>query len=165
MLSLTSAGAALVFLVLVSPICAWVAWSDAKWMKIPNSAVLALMLVFLIAGPLVMPLEAWAWRWSHFLVMLALGFVLNQIAHFGAGDAKFGAAMAPFFASADLPLVLKLLTAFLLAAFAAHRLVRALPAARAMAPDWVSWRRADFPMGLALIGTLWSYLFLVALSA
>jgi len=165
MLGLAPAHSAMVFLVLVSPICAWVAWSDLKTMKIPNTAVLSLMAVFAIAGPLLLPLDVWAWRWVHFVVVLAIGFVLNMVAHFGAGDAKFGAAMAPFFATAHISFAVMLLAAFLLGAFVAHRILRAIPAVRAMAPDWVSWTRPDFPLGLALVGTLWAYLASVAFMA
>jgi prepilin peptidase CpaA len=90
-----------------------------------------------------------------------------MIAHFGAGDAKFAAAAAPFFARApgDITVIVMLLSAFLLGAFATHRIARTIPALRTMAPDWVSWTRKDFPMGLALVGTLWSYLLIVALAA
>ncbi|MDP1668052.1 prepilin peptidase [Phaeovulum sp.] len=165
MLGLSVPASALVFLVLVSPICAWVAWSDLKTMKIPNAAVLSLLGVYLLVGPLLLPLDVWAWRWLHFAVVLVAGIILNAVAHFGAGDAKFAAAMAPFFAQAHLNLVLILLAAFLLGAFVAHRLVRRVPALRGLAPDWVSWTRADFPLGLALVGTLCGYLAIVALTA
>ena len=157
---------ALVFLVLITPICAWVVFTDLKYMKIRNSAVVALLAVFAFAGPLLLPLDVYLWRWSHFAVVLAIGFVLNFIAHFGAGDAKFAAAAAPFFATAPshIQMMVFLLSAFLLGAFAAPRVLRRIPAVRAMAPDWVSWTRADFPMGLALVGTLWTYLLIVALA-
>jgi prepilin peptidase CpaA len=164
-LGLSVPASALVFLVLVSPICAWVAWSDLKTMKIPNAAVLSLLGVYLLVGPLLLPLDVWAWRWLHFAVVLVAGIILNAVAHFGAGDAKFAAAMAPFFAQAHLNLVLILLAAFLLGAFVAHRLVQRVPALRGLAPDWVSWSRADFPLGLALVGTLCGYLAIVALTA
>ena len=94
--------------------------------------------------------------------MLAIGFVLNAIANVGAGDAKFAAAAAPFFFPAHLPIILPLFAAFLLGAFAAHRLLRAIPAVRRATPDWVSWSRKDFPMGLALVGTFVTYLALLA---
>ncbi|MDF2140689.1 prepilin peptidase [Paenirhodobacter sp. CAU 1674] len=167
MLGLSTQMAALVFLALVTPICIWVVYTDLKYMKIRNSAVLALLAVFALAGPLLLPLDVWAWRWSHFAVVLAVGFVLNMIAHFGAGDAKFAAAAAPFFACepGDITVIVMLLSAFLLGAFATHRIARTIPALRTMAPDWVSWTRKDFPMGLALVGTLWTYLLIVALAA
>lgn len=151
-----------VFLVLCLPVCAWVAWSDLSRMKIPNKAVLAVMAIFAIAGPLLLPLEPWAWRWLNFVVVLLIGFVLNAIAHVGAGDAKFAAAAAPFIAPSHLPIVLPVFAAFLLGAFAAHRLLRMVPAVRRVTPGWVSWTRKDFPMGLALVGTFLFYLSLIA---
>ena len=149
---------------MVLPVCAWVAWSDLKTMKIPNKAVLALLAIYVVVGLLVIPFEFWAWRWVNFVAVLAIGFVLNAIANVGAGDAKFAAAAAPFFAQRieHLQLILILLAAFLLGAFAAHRLMRAIPAVRAATPDWVSWTRKDFPMGLALVGTFLTYLVFMA---
>ena len=61
-----------------------------------------------------------------------------------------------------VPIVLPLFAAFLLGAFAAHRILRAIPAVRALTPDWVSWKRKDFPMGLALVGTFVTYMVLMA---
>ncbi len=164
MLGLTAPQAYAALLVFVLPVCAWVAWSDLKTMKIPNKAVLALLGVFFFVGLAVIPLEPWLWRWLNLVGVLAIGFVLNAIANVGAGDAKFAAAAAPFVAQRldHLQLVLILFAAFLLGAFAAHRLLRAIPAVTAMTPDWVSWKRKDFPMGLALVGTLVAYLALMA---
>lgn len=164
MLGLTAPQAYLALLVAVLPVCAWVAWSDLKTMKIPNKAVLALLAIYVVVGLLVIPFEFWAWRWVNFVAVLAIGFVLNAIANVGAGDAKFAAAAAPFFAQRieHLELILVLLAAFLLGAFAAHRLMRTIPAVRAATPDWVSWTRKDFPMGLALVGTFLTYLFFMA---
>jgi len=152
------AGAAPILLPLVIPIAIWVSWSDAKFMKIPNRAVVALAAVFLVAGPVALPLADWGARWLHLAVVLALGFLANQAGLLGAGDAKFAAAMAPFFARADLGLVLALFAACILGAFAAHRILRAIPAVRRATPDWASWTHRDFPMGLALSGTLVFYL-------
>lgn len=164
MLGLTAPEAYTALLVCVLPICAWVAWSDLRTMKIPNAAVLALVAVYFFVGLAVIPLEPWLWRWLNLVGVLAIGFILNMIANVGAGDAKFAAAAAPFVAQRfdHLQLVLILFAAFLLGAFAAHRILRAIPAVTAMAPDWVSWKRKDFPMGLALIGTLATYLALMA---
>jgi prepilin peptidase CpaA len=164
MLGFTAPQAYAALLVFVLPICAWVAWSDLKTMKIPNKAVLALLGVFFFVGLAVIPLEPWLWRWVNLVGVLAIGFVLNAIANVGAGDAKFAAVAAPFVAQRldHLQLVLILFAAFLLGAFAAHRLLRAMPAVTAMTPDWVSWKRKDFPMGLALVGTLVAYLALMA---
>lgn len=141
----------------------WVSWSDMKFMKIPNKAVLALLGVWLIVGLLAvaltpLPLKAWAFGWVFAAGALAAGFIANAAGLIGAGDAKYGAAMAPFFVGGDLRLILALFAACLLAAFAAHRLARAIPAFRRASPDWLSWSHKDFPMGLALSGTLIFYL-------
>ena len=155
---------ALWFLPFVLPIAAWVAWSDLARMRIPNSAVLSLLAVFLLVGPLALPLEDWSWRWAHFGGVLAAGFVLNAAGALGAGDAKFAAAMAPFVALGDLAAFAMLFAVMLLAGFVAHRLVRATPRLRVLARDWESWSRDDFPMGLPLAGTLATYLLVAAFS-
>lgn len=162
MLNLTAEQAYLALFIAVLPICAWVCWSDLKTMKIPNNAVLATIAVFAVVGFVVFPPLDWLWRWPNLIVVLAIGFVLNAIAHVGAGDAKFAAAAAPFFEYQHLPIILTLFAAFLLGAFFGHRILRAIPAVRALTPDWVSWKRKDFPMGLALAGTLMAYLALLA---
>jgi prepilin peptidase CpaA len=158
----TPALAAWAFLPFAVPIALWVAWSDMARMKIPNKAVLALAAVFLFVGPFVLPLADWGWRWVHLVVILLAGFVGNAAGLLGAGDAKFAAAMAPFVALADATLFLTLFAAVLIAAFVTHRAIRAVPALRRVAPDWESWGRRDFPMGLALGGVLILYLLLAA---
>ena len=72
-------------------------------------------------------------------VVLVAGFVGNAAGLFGAGDAKFAAAMAPVFVHADLRFVLGLIAACILGAFAAHRLARMVPAVRSATTDWESW--------------------------
>ena len=91
-------------------------------------------------------------------IVLVAGFVANAAGLMGAGDAKFGAVMAPFFVGADPRLVMALLAACLLGAFSAHRLMRLVGPFRATAPDWKSWTNKKFPMGLTLAGMLVFYL-------
>lgn len=153
---------ALWFLPFVLPIAIWVAWSDLKFMKIPNKAVLALGTVFLVVGVIAVPLPEYPWRLLQIAVVLAAGFVLNMAGALGAGDAKFAAAMAPFVPLADAPAFAVLLATVLLAAFVTHRAFRALPALRPRTADWASWSRHDFPMGLALGPSLAFYLILAA---
>lgn len=150
--------AALWFLPFALPIAIWVAWSDMKFMKIPNKAVIALAAVYLVIGPLALPLALWAWGLALGAMTLAVGFVLNMGGAVGAGDAKFAAAMAPIFVQADLRFVLALFAACLLGAFASHRLARMVGPFRSATADWSSWTHKDFPMGLALSGTLLFYL-------
>lgn len=154
----TSAATALWFLPFVLPVAIWVAWSDMKFMKIPNKAVMALTAVFLVVGPFALPLEDWGWRWLHLVVVLVLTFLMTIIGMIGAGDAKFAAAMAPFIALGDLRLFFVLFAAVVIAALVAHRVMRRLPAMRAATPDWLSWTHPKFPMGLALGPSLAFYL-------
>ncbi len=145
------------------PIGIWVAWSDMKSMKIPNKAVLALGAGFVIVGLVLMlagllvPIAV-LWALALGAIVLVVGFIGNAAGLFGAGDAKFAAAMAPFFIGADLRFVLGLFAACLLGAFASHRIAGRIPAFRRATADWASWTHKDFPMGLALSGTLIFYL-------
>ena len=149
---------ALWFLPLVGPICLWVCYTDMKWMKITNVTVMVLVAVFALVGLVALPFETYLWRWLHLVVALAGVLALYAGGAMGAGDAKFIAAAAPFIHLGDLRLVLVLFGVTLLAAFVAHRAVRASPVRR-LAPEWKSWHEAKrFPMGLALGGTLALYL-------
>jgi len=153
-----TAAAALWFLPFVLPVAIWVAWSDMARMKIPNKAVIALTVVFAVIGLIALPLEAWAWRWLHFAVVLAVGFLANMLRLLGAGDAKFAAAMAPFIVLADVSMFAYLFAAALLGGFIAHRLAKRIPPIRRATQGWESWERKDFPMGLSLSGALVFYL-------
>lgn len=146
------------FLPLVCPICVWVAWSDLARMKIPNRAVAALVVVFLLVGPMILPWPEYASRWLHLLAVLVVGFLLSSAGLVGAGDAKFLAAAALFVDRGDASFFLWLTAAVLLVAFASHRAVRACAPIRGRVPHWESWGRREFPMGLALGLTLPLYL-------
>ena len=158
----TPSHAAWWFLVFALPVAFWVAWSDMARMKIPNAAVLALVAVFAVVGPFVLPLGDWGWRWLHLAIVLIVGFLANMAGLLGAGDAKFMAAAAPFVAASDALALMVVFAAILLGAFAAHRLVRAIPPLRGLAPHWQSWTHQKFPMGLALGPALAIYLGLAA---
>jgi len=148
----------LVFFPFVLAIGIWVSWSDMKFMKIPNKAVLALAAVWLVVGLFVVPLDLWLWGWALAAAVLVVTFLATIAGLIGAGDAKFAAAMAPFFVTADPRFVLALFAACLLAAFVGHRGLRLITPFRAATADWASWTHKDFPMGLALSGTLIVYL-------
>lgn len=150
--------AALAFLPFATAIGIWVSWSDMKFMKIPNKAVMAMAAVYLVVGVIVMPFQLWLWGWALGAVVLVAGFVSNAAGLVGAGDAKFAAAMSPVFIHADLRFALGLVAACILGAFVAHRLARMVPPVRRATTDWQSWTHKDFPMGLALSGTLIFYL-------
>jgi len=154
---LTDVTSLLWFLPFTVPIAIWVAWSDMKFMKIPNKAVLALLVVYLLVGLFVFPLKIWGWGLALGAIVLVVGFVATAARMMGAGDAKFGAAMAPFFATADVRLVLFLAAACLFGALTSHRLAKHSGFVRNRTPDWLSWTHKDFPMGFALAGLLIFY--------
>ncbi len=145
------------FLPFVIPIAIWVAWSDMSSMKIPNKAVLALLAVFAVVGLIALPFTEYLWRWAHFAVVIVITFVLSSLRVMGAGDAKFAAAMAPFIAFADWQPFMFLLGATIIAAFIIHRVAKAT-GIRNMVPEWESWTRKEFPMGMALAPSLVFYL-------
>lgn len=153
-----SPSAALWFLPFVLPICVYVCYTDMSRMKITNRAVMVLIMVFAIVGPLALPFDAYLWRYAHLGVALLAGLLLNAVGAMGAGDSKFIAAAAPFVNLGDLTFLMILFSITLIAAFVTHRLVRASPL-RQLAPTWASWTSGKrFPMGLALAGTLGLYL-------
>jgi prepilin peptidase CpaA len=143
------------------PMALWIAWSDLSAMRIANKAVLLLGALFLVFGLIALPVDEYLWRLVQLVVVLVIGFVLNAAGLVGGGDAKYAAAMAPFFARQDGILVMQLFAAMLLGAFVAHRLAKRIPAIRRATAGWKSWDAGrDFPMGLALSGTLIAYLLL-----
>jgi prepilin peptidase CpaA len=158
-----SALTALWFLPLVLPICFYVAFTDMAQMRITNQAVLALGLIFVVMGVFLLPFDLYLWRLAAMVIVLAVGFILNAAGAFGAGDAKFCAAAAPYISLGDLRFVMFLFMVVLLAAAATHRGVKLTPLRR-LAPHWTSWNQGKkFPMGFALGFTLALYLILGAL--
>ena len=155
--------AALWFLPFVLPLCAYVALSDLREMRIPNWCVDSLGAIYIVLGLFVMPTWAdYGWHLVHLPIGLAIGFLVYSAGLVGAGDAKFVAAAAPYIAYADIQPVLMIFCGALLAGFAAHRIARHTPLRR-LAPNWKSWSTgAKFPMGLCLGATLAIYLCLAA---
>jgi prepilin peptidase CpaA len=141
----------------------WVSFSDLKFMRIPNQASLAMLLVWLVVGLLVVPFKLWALGLGLGACVLVLTFVMNMAGVIGGGDAKFAAAMAPAFIHADLPRLAMIYIACSLGALAAHRLLNYLPPFRNATPDWKSWTHPGFPFGTTLAATLNFYLLALVL--
>ncbi len=158
-----SKSSAIWFLPFVAPLCVWAIFSDLMNMKIRNQCVLAMMVVFAVVGFFVLPFDAYLWRWSHFAVILVIGFVLNMGGMFGAGDAKFAAAMAPFFHFGDYTMALYLYCLTSVGGFVLHRLIRRVPLITNATPDWHSWTSKRMPFGLSLGVMMLAYLILGAI--
>ena len=149
--------------------CAWASHADLSRMKIPNNAVLLLVGVFAVLGLALLPiggwtLADWGWRWTHLVVVLLAGMILNAAYMMGAGDAKLLAAAAPFVAASDTLIVLVLFPAMLILCWAVHRLARLTTGPR-LVPEWASWTSGRrFPMGVVIAATLLAYLFICAVA-
>lgn len=147
------------FLIFVAPLCIYVAWNDLRAMKIPTWSTDALAVVFVVVGVFVMPFSEYAWRYSHFFVVLIVAMVLNAIGAMGAGDSKFLASAAPFIPLDDVGLVFILLAAGCFIGFFIHRIAKAIKPVRNLVPNWESWHQGKrFPLGFPLGAVLIVYL-------
>lgn len=151
-------GAALL-LVPVVPIAIWAAVSDLKRMKIPNASVLAMAAIWPLLGWYLVGMTTWLWGFALMAVVFVLGFLLYLTGTFGAGDAKYAAAMSGMFIGGDIGEILLIIFLCMIGALFIHRVLRSLPFVRKATPDWVSWdRRRYFPFGLALSAIVVVYL-------
>ncbi|MBL9063595.1 prepilin peptidase [Tabrizicola sp.] len=142
---------AMILLVPVLPIAIWAALSDLKRMKIPNNAVIAMAAVWPLLGWYLVPLTAWFWGFALMVIVFAAGFLLYLTGTFGAGDAKFAAAMAGIFVGGNIGEILLIIFVSMVGSLILHRVLRSLPVVRNATPDWESWtRRRYFPFGMAL---------------
>lgn len=151
---------ALILLVPVLPIAIWAAVSDLKRMKIPNTSVLAMAAVWPLLGWYVSPtLTVWAWGFALMAIVFVAGFLLYLTGTFGAGDAKFAAAMAGLFVGGNIGEILLIIFVCMIGSLVIHRLLRSLPVVRNATPDWESWtKKRYFPFGLALSAIVIFYL-------
>jgi prepilin peptidase CpaA len=151
---------AMILLVPVLPIALWAALSDLKRMKIPNTSVLAMAAVWPLLGWYVSPtLTVWAWGFALMAIVFVAGFLLYLTGTFGAGDAKFSAAMAGVFVGGSIGEILLIIFFSMIGALAIHRILRSIPVVRNATPDWESWtKRRYFPFGLALSAIVIIYL-------
>lgn len=158
-----TAAQAWIFLPFVLPICLWAIATDLKFMAIRNMAVLALLAGFVVLGPFALPFGDYLWRYAHFAVILGIGFALwiTPGIGFGAGDAKFAAAMAPFVAASDWAVFLMILSLTSILGVILHRLAKQVPVIVNATPDWRSWQEQQaFPWGVSLASALVLYLML-----
>ena len=135
------------------------AWFDLKALRIPNWCVLAVLALFLVTGLWGLPLDVFAWRLLHGVIVLVLGFGLYSVAggHVGGGDIKLIAALTPFIPGAHVGFVLLVFVLVCFAGLLIHRMVRAF--LRGRKTGWAALdQRQFFPVGLLLGGTIMIYL-------
>lgn len=150
-----------ILLIPAIPIGIWVAWSDMKFMRIPNVACFALFLSFLVLGPLILNLNEYGIRIAQGIVVLIIGFFATGIGLVGGGDAKFTAAMAPFIALGSFIPFIFILGVISLVSIILHKLIGITPGLKNHINDWDSWNaHGMFPFGVTLAGSLVAYLLL-----
>jgi prepilin peptidase CpaA len=134
-------------------------WFDLKALRIPNWCVLAVVALYIVTGLWGLPLDVFAWRFLHGVIVLFVGFGLYSISggHVGGGDIKLIAALTPFIAGKDLLFVLMVFALLSLAGVMLHRFSRAL--LRDRKTGWAALdQKRFFPAGLLLGGTIMIYL-------
>ena len=134
-------------------------WYDLKALRIPNWCVLGVVGVFIVTGLWGLPLELFAWRFLHGVIVLFVGFGLYSISggRVGGGDIKLIAALTPFIAGADVLFVLGVFALLSFAGIMIHRLVRGL--LRGRVTGWAALdQKRFFPAGLLLGGTIMIYM-------
>lgn len=142
---------AIILLIPVLPIAIWAAVSDLKRMKIPNISVLAMAAIWPLIGWYLVPLQPWLWGFAIMALVLVAGFLMYLTGTFGAGDAKFAAAMSGMFVGGNIGEILLIIFVSMVGSLFVHRLLRSLSFVRNATPDWESWtKRRYFPFGLAL---------------
>ena len=134
-------------------------WFDLKALRIPNWCVLAVIALYIVTGLWGLPLDIFAWRFLHGVIVLVLGFGLYSISggNVGGGDIKLIAALTPFIAGSDVLYVLGVFAILSLAGLMIHRFVRGL--LRDRKTGWAALdQKRFFPAGLLLGGTIMIYL-------
>ena len=162
----TTPDQAMMLLIPSIPICLYVIYTDLSEMRIPNTMVIALIAVFAVFGFLALPLDEYLWRYSHFAVVLAIGFVLSTFVGVGAGDAKFAAAMAPFVAFGDWYIALLLYAVFSIDGLVLHKIARRIGPIQRAAAGWTSFdpEMGHYPLGISLAAMHLTYLAMAALA-
>ncbi|TNC59035.1 prepilin peptidase [Rubellimicrobium roseum] len=134
-------------LLLAAPLLVWIAWTDFRFMRIRNSAVLAAIGIFILTVPLI-GLEEAMQRLLAAALIFGVAFGLFAARMMGGGDVKMGAALTLFIPSGTYALFATVFSAAILAGIALILTLRSVPILRRTGP--VSLRaRGTFPMGLA----------------
>ncbi len=150
---------ALVFLVITFPVCIYATWSDLKFLKIPNTVPLALLVLFIVVGPMVLPFDEFLRSLVYGFIALLAGIVIHALRLVPAGDLKYTAAIIPYIDTGELLSFAMFVALSSLMAVLTHVVFGWLR----LAPEgWESWKgrgwRRRFPFGFALTGGLVTYL-------
>ncbi len=135
-------------LVLLSPVLVWMAFSDLKYMRIPNILVCIALGAFVLLAPF-LPLESVLFRIATATGVFLIGFVLFAFRVFGGGDVKMLAALMLFIPHVTLSTFGLLFSMSMLLGMGIVITARASP--WAAGSRWVSLRAPGyFPVGVAI---------------
>ncbi|MEH6833882.1 MULTISPECIES: A24 family peptidase [Falsihalocynthiibacter] len=135
-------------LLLFTPVLLYVAQSDLRWMRIPNTASLLGIGLFVVTIPLI-GLEEAISRILPALIVFCIGFALFLLRIFAGGDVKILAVLMLFIPSGTLSLFALVFSGAMLLGIVAVTATRAL--ALPQLRGWVSMRaRGMMPMGLSI---------------
>ncbi|MGB0959334.1 MAG: A24 family peptidase [Halocynthiibacter sp.] len=139
----------------------WVALSDLKTMRIPNVAVIALMVAFMAIAVFTLPWDVIGTRWIQFAVVLGIGFLLTFTGQVGAGDVKYVAAMALYIDRSEISTLIFISPFIIIGALVFHRLMKRISFVRNRTANWQSWEEnLVFPMGFTLAILFITHLYL-----
>lgn len=145
-------------LILLAPLLAYMAYCDMRFMRIPNSLVLAMLLIFVLTAPL-LPMDSILARLAAASVVFVIGFATFAVRLFGGGDVKALSALILFLPPHTWLEFCYVFSIAMLVGMAFIVTLRAAP--RAQTSSWVSMRaRGMFPMGvsIALAGLMHPFL-------
>lgn len=135
-------------LVCLTPLAAYVAYSDFRWMRISNRVVILTLCVVVGAMLVFVPEDGWA-RVGAGTSVLAVGLLAFAGRLLGGGDVKFLAAVAPLVAPELWLLSANILAASLLISAGTILMLRRVTTG--WASDWKGLDpRSGFPMGVAI---------------
>ena len=148
-----------IFFAIALPFALWAAWSDLKYMIIPNKMVMILAAVFVVSGFILLPYDVVLWRLLSGFIVLLIGFLLFAMGGFGGGDAKYAAAIALFVPHTDAGYFIFILSMAALLAVFLHRIFGKFSFTSPITENWKSWTAGkNFPLGLGLSGAFVFYL-------
>ena len=135
-------------LVLLSPLLIYMGYCDLRYMRIPNTLVLAMVGVFALTAPF-LPIESVGARVLAASFVFAIGFVTFALRLFGGGDVKALTALMLFIPPQTWPIFGLVFSASMLLGIVF--VVTMQTVSSQQHSGWVSLRaRGMFPMGISI---------------
>lgn len=157
------------------PLMLYTAWSDLKFLKIPNWIPLTALAIYCVTGLWGLPWQTFLWGLGAGFGLLVFFFILYTVldaigagGNIGAGDVKLLSALVPFISWHDSFVVLIIYTVSVVVLAVAFTLLwrRKAPSTFAsMQQQGRKLRRKTAPMGVSIAGTMIAYLGLLGYRA